>query len=181
MLSPPESTAVRDERAHPGLPSYFTPWRFNAAGSTGGAGLGAPARVGRINTALTNLAEVPRTIPLMADQPLQVENVEGSQAGHRILRLTGPLTLSNLFEFQALVRAEKAPVMIIDVANVPYIDSAGIGSLMGAQVSRQKHGYSLALVSVNKRVKHALEVTRVFQFFRVYPSVAEAENALSHA
>ena len=113
----------------------------------------------------------------MPEQPLKVENVDGSHAGHRILRLTGPLTLSNLFEFQALVRAEKAPVTIIDLTNVPYIDSAGIGSLMGAHVSRQKDGHSLALVGVNKRVKDTLEVTRVFQFFSVYPSVAEAESA----
>jgi len=115
----------------------------------------------------------------MPDQPLQVENLAGSRDGRCILRLTGPLTLSNLFEFQALVRAEKAPVIIIDLINVPYIDSAGIGSLMGAHVSRQKDGRALVLVGVNQRVKDALEVTRVFQFFRVYPSVAEAENALS--
>jgi len=115
----------------------------------------------------------------MAEQPLQVENLEGSRTGHRILRLTGPLTLSNLFQFQALLRAEKTPVLIIDLTNVPYIDSAGIGSLMGAHVSRQKDGSSLALVGVNKRVQDALEVTRVFQFFRVYPSVNDAENAAS--
>lgn len=134
----------------------------------------------RINTALTNLSGVPRTIPHMADQPLQVENLEGSRAGHRILRLTGPLTLSNLFQFQAQVRAEKAPVLIIDLTNVPYIDSAGIGSLMGAHVSRQKNGHSLTLAGVSKRVKDALEVTRVLQFFAFYPSVAEAEDAASH-
>jgi anti-sigma B factor antagonist len=95
--------------------------------------------------------------------------------------LTGPLTLSNLFEFQALVRAEKAPVVIIDLTNVPYVDSAGIGSLMGAHVSRQRDGHSLALAGVNQRVKDALEVTRVLQFFSVYSSVAEAEGASSHA
>ena len=117
----------------------------------------------------------------MPDQPLQVENLAGSRDGRRILRLTGPLTLSNLFEFQALVRAEKASVIIVDLTNVPYIDSAGIGSLMGAHVSRQKDGRALALVGVNKRVKDALEVTRVFSFFRVYPSVAEAESAIPHA
>jgi anti-sigma B factor antagonist len=113
----------------------------------------------------------------MSDQPLRVERVAGSRAEHTILRLTGPLTLSNLFEFQSLVRAEKAPVVIIDLTNVPYVDSAGIGSLMGAYVSRQKDGHSLPLVGVNQRVKDALEVTRVLPFFSVYPSVAEAEAA----
>lgn len=113
----------------------------------------------------------------MPDEPLRVENLEGSRVGHRIIRLTGPLTLSNLFEFQGLVRGEKAAVMIIDLNQVPYIDSAGIGALMGANVSRQRDGRKLALVGVNQRVQHAMEITRVFQFFSVYSSVAEAESA----
>ena len=112
----------------------------------------------------------------MPDQPLQIENVAGSRQGLRVLRLTGPLTLSNLFEFQSLVRAETAPVTVIDLTNVPYIDSAGIGALLGAHVSRQREGRSLALVGINERVQNALEITRVLQFFSVYGSVAEAES-----
>lgn len=114
----------------------------------------------------------------MPDDPLVVESLDGSRDGRRILRLTGPLTLANLFNFQSLVRAEKAPVMIIDMIAVPYVDSAGIGALMGAHVTRQKSGHQLALVGVNKRVRDALEVTRVLQFFKLYPSVAEAETAI---
>ena len=120
----------------------------------------------------------PRTIPLMPDDPLVVESLDGSRDGRRILRLAGPLTLANLFNFQSLVRGEKASVMIIDMTAVPYVDSAGIGALMGAHVTRQKDGRALALVGVNKRVQDALEVTRVRQFFKMYPSVAEAEAAI---
>jgi anti-sigma B factor antagonist len=114
----------------------------------------------------------------MPDQPLRVESVVGSRDGLRILRLNGPLTLSNLFEFQALLRSEEAPVTIVDLSNVPYIDSAGIGALLGAHVSRQKKERALALVGVNQRVQNALEITRVFQFFTVYPSMVEAESAM---
>lgn len=67
------------------------------------------------------------------------------------------------------MRADKAAVVIIDLAQVPYIDSAGIGALMGAYVSRQRDGRMLALVGVNQRVQQALEITRVLQFFSVYP------------
>jgi len=114
----------------------------------------------------------------MPDDPLIVETLEGLRDGRRILRLIGPLTLANLFNFQSLVRAEKAPVVIVDMTAVPYVDSAGIGALMGAHVTRQKDGRALALAGVNQRVKDALEVTRVLQFFKVYPSVAEAETAI---
>ena len=113
----------------------------------------------------------------MPDDPLRVENVAGSRDGCQILRLTGPLTLANLFGFQNVVRAEKAPTTIIDLTNVPYVDSAGIGALLGAHVSRQKEGHSLALVGVNQRVQNALEITHVWKFFSVYPTVPEAESA----
>jgi anti-sigma B factor antagonist len=114
----------------------------------------------------------------MPDDPLRVENIAGSLDGCQILRLTGPLTLANLFGFQNVLRAEKARATIIDLTSVPYIDSAGIGALLGAHVSRQKEGRSLALVGVNQRVKNALEITHVWQFFSVFPSVAEAQSAV---
>jgi anti-sigma B factor antagonist len=113
----------------------------------------------------------------MPDDPLRVENVAGSRNGCQILRLTGPLTLANLFGFQNVIRAEKAPAVIVDLTNVPYIDSAGIGALLGAHVSRQKEGRFFALVGVNQRVQNALEITHVWQFFTVRPSIAEAESA----
>jgi anti-anti-sigma factor len=113
----------------------------------------------------------------MPDQPLQIEEFPGSREGVRILRLSGPLTLPNIFGFQAKVRAGNAPALILDFTNVPLADSAGIGALVGAYVTHQKDGRSLGLVGVNQRVHQALEVTRVQDFFKFYGSVAEAEKA----
>jgi anti-sigma B factor antagonist len=113
----------------------------------------------------------------MPDQPLQIEELAGSQDGIHILRLSGPLTLANLFGFQSKLRADRSRALILDFTNVPLADSAGIGALVGAYVSRQKDGRSLGLVGVNQRIHNALEVTRVQNFFRFYESVAEAEQA----
>ena len=113
----------------------------------------------------------------MPDGPLQIEEVPGSREGIHILRLTGPLTLQNLFGFQAKVRADSARALILDFTNVPLADSAGIGALVGAYVTRQKDGRSLGLVGVNQRIHQALEVTRVENFFKFYQTVAEAEGA----
>ncbi len=113
----------------------------------------------------------------MPDQPLQIEELPGSQNGISVLRLTGPLTLQNLFGFQAKVRADNSRALILDFTNVPLADSAGIGALVGAYVSRQKDGRSLGLVAVNQRIHQALEVTRVDGFFRFFATVAEAEHA----
>ena len=57
--------------------------------------------------------------------------------------------------------------------NVPYVDSADIGALVGAYVTHVKDGKSLAMVGVNDRVRSALQVTRVEQFFRFYPNTSE--------
>jgi len=113
----------------------------------------------------------------MPDQPLQIEESSGSREGIRILRLSGPLTLTNVFGFQAKVRADNSRGLILDFTAVPLADSAGIGALVGAYVSRQRDGRSLGLVGVNQRIHQALEVTRVENLFQYFATVAEAEQA----
>jgi anti-sigma B factor antagonist len=88
------------------------------------------------------------------------------------------LTLPNVFGFQSRVRADNSRGLILDFSAVPLADSAGIGALVGAYVTRQKDGRSLGLVGVNQRIHQALEVTRVEQFFRFFGTVDEAEQAV---
>jgi anti-sigma B factor antagonist len=110
----------------------------------------------------------------MPQEPLIIEDIAGS--GHYLLRLTGPVTISNLFGFQTKVRSNSAPKLILDLTGVPYMDSAGIGALVGAHVSHSKDGRSLRLVGVNERVLNALKITRVDSFFKFYDSVEAAEK-----
>lgn len=110
--------------------------------------------------------------------PLHIE--DGDANGARILRLNGPLTLSNLFQFQSLVRADRSRFLILDLTNVPYIDSAGIGSLVGAHVSRQNER-TLVLVGASPRILDALRVTKVEQLFRMAGTVEKALQAIPTA
>jgi anti-sigma B factor antagonist len=112
----------------------------------------------------------------MPDLPLRVETLPGTAPGRRVLKLDGPLTLSNFFEFQNLVRADLTD-RIVDLSGVPYVDSAGIGCLVNAYVSHQSAGKSLCLVGVTDRVRTALRVANVEQFFPMFSSVAEAEQS----
>jgi anti-sigma B factor antagonist len=116
-------------------------------------------------------------MPLHSQEPLSIEDLNGSLPGQRVLRLQGPVVLGTLFQFQAAIRAKDAPTLIMDFTNVPYIDSAGIGALVGAYVSQNKDGRKLALVGCSDRLITALKVTRVEQFFRMYNSVPDAEQA----
>jgi anti-sigma B factor antagonist len=112
----------------------------------------------------------------MRSEALTITDQPGSATGHRILTLNGPLVLTTMFEFQAKVRADDSQVLIIDFTNVPYADSAGIGALVGAYVTRQHSGRKLALAGVSTRVRDALKVTRVEQFFQFFDSVSAAEQ-----
>jgi anti-sigma B factor antagonist len=85
--------------------------------------------------------------------------------------------MTTVFGFQATVRADTSRSLIIDFTNVPYVDSAGIGALVGAYVTRQNGGRNLALVGVSERIHNALKVTHVEQFFRFFDSVSAAEDA----
>jgi anti-sigma B factor antagonist len=113
----------------------------------------------------------------MPQESLHIEDAPGTQPGQRILRLDGALVMTTIFEFQASVRADTSRSLIIDFTGVPYVDSAAIGALVGAYVTRQNNGRSLALVGVRERIHNALKVTRVEQFFRFFDSVSAAEAA----
>ncbi len=114
----------------------------------------------------------------MISDPVNLEALDGSRQGHRILRLKGPLTLHTIFPFQEAVRADKATALILDLSGVSFVDSVGIGALVGAYVSRQRDGRKLALVGVGERVIASLRVSGLAQFFPSYPSVEVAENSL---
>jgi anti-sigma B factor antagonist len=107
----------------------------------------------------------------MRDEPLTIQDL--STADSRILKLSGPLTIATLFEFQNLVRANTSPQLILDFTNVPYVDSAGVGALVGAYVRHQKEGHSITLAGVNDRVRGTLKVTQVDTFFKYVDSVPQ--------
>ncbi len=113
----------------------------------------------------------------MPQEPLQLEDVPSSAPSQRIIRLVGPILLSNFFQFQSMVRSDESHSLILDLTQVPYVDSAGIGALVGAYVSRQKDGRNLALAGVCDRVRGSLQVTRVEPFFKFYDTVEAAQSA----
>lgn len=109
----------------------------------------------------------------MQEKALEIEKIEDSN-GNVVLRLHGPLLLGNFFPLQTLVRSNTSGLLIIDLADMPYIDSAGIGCLVGAHVSRENSGRKLVLVGANDRLLTSLKVTRVAQLFSFAPNVEEA-------
>src|SRR5438105_15935884 len=108
----------------------------------------------------------------MRDEPLTIEDL-GLQNNARVLRLSGPLTISTLYQFQDLVRTNSAASLTLDFTRVPYVDSAGVGALVGAYVRHQKEGHSVTLAGVNERVRTTLKITQVDSFFKYAESVPQ--------
>jgi anti-anti-sigma factor len=109
----------------------------------------------------------------MQEKPLEIEKVEGAP-GTTVLRLHGPLLLGNFFPLQNMVRSDQSSLLVVDVSDMPYIDSAGIGCLVGAHVSRENSGRKLVLVGANDRLLTSLKVTKVEQLFTLAPTVEQA-------
>src|SRR5882724_10425138 len=67
---------------------------------------------------------------------LQIERL-GNVKGQSVLCLKGPLTIENVSLFQGAIRREESfSTVILDLSDVPYIDSTALGALVSAYVSR---------------------------------------------
>jgi anti-sigma B factor antagonist len=112
--------------------------------------------------------------PRMSTEKLTFELAEGSSP--RVYRLKGPMVLGSMFAFQEALRAETAST-ILDLTEVPYMDSAGLGVLTNSFVSHQKNGRKFLLVGVNDRIRTLFQVTKLDQLFKVFPTVESARQA----
>lgn len=100
--------------------------------------------------------------------------VTGRPDGGRLLTLTGPLTLDTLFDFQRIVRQVHSG-LIIDLSGVPYMDSAGLGAILGAFASCQRNNHRFGLVNVSDRVKVLFQVAHVDTVLPQFASLEAAE------
>lgn len=114
----------------------------------------------------------------MDQERFEIQSLNGGREGQRVLRFVGSLTVHTLFKFQPAVRAETAPTLILDLTAVPYVDSAGLGSLVGAYIAAQKNKRTLVLVGPNERVSALLTMTHVADMFPTYPTLEQAQAAL---
>lgn len=99
------------------------------------------------------------------------------QDGAVIVALSGEIDLHRTPEVhKALVGVcqERPARLVINLQEVSYIDSSGIGTLV--EVFRRVNGYrgELRLCGLNERVYSVFEITKLNHFFKIYPSEAEA-------
>jgi anti-sigma B factor antagonist len=57
--------------------------------------------------------------------------------------------------------------LLLNLAEVSYIDSSGLGVLVGAYTTVRKQGGELQLLNLTKRVRNLLQITKLYTVFTV--------------
>jgi anti-sigma B factor antagonist len=112
----------------------------------------------------------------MPDQPLTYTTANGAKEGTVILTLSGPFTLGNIFSLQNELRTLKPDCLIMDLSQVPFMDSAGLGVVMNYYVSAESQNRRLFLVAPTERVSALIEMTKVDSVLKTFDSVEAAES-----
>ena len=102
-----------------------------------------------------------------------------SVQGVCVLDIDGPITLGaegseKLGDKVRSVLQAGDKQVLLNLASVAYIDSAGLGELVNAYTTVKKQGGSLKLVGVTKKLKDLLVITKLATVFDSFDSEAAA-------
>lgn len=110
---------------------------------------------------------------------------ETESSGVTVLTLSGRVTLG---EESSQLRARLKDLMaagktrvVLDLADVSYIDSAGLGTLVAGYTSARNQGAGMKLANLTKKFDEQLHITKLVTVFEVYNSVADAVKSFETA
>jgi len=110
---------------------------------------------------------------------LHITRDHGATGKTTILRLKGPLRLNNLFTLQDILREVGDCDIVIDVTDCPYIDSAGLGTILSHWTHTQHHQKKFALTGVSQRIGVLLELTHVDKVLPMFKTAEDADKAFT--
>ncbi len=111
---------------------------------------------------------------LMQPTHLDLEKQAGSNGSPIVMRLNGKLCLETVHNFIQTLRPEPAAHLILDLAGVSFLDSAGVGALAQLFVHRRNQGQSFALTGLTKQSGAVLQVAGLSKLLPIHSSVEEA-------
>ncbi len=105
--------------------------------------------------------------------------IEERVIGHvTVLDIVGKLTMDQAAEhlkdkINSLISQQRTNI-VLNLKNVPYIDSSGLGQLVASYGSVMKTDGALKLLNINSRNHDLLSITRLVTLFESFDSEAEA-------
>ena len=118
-----------------------------------------------------------------------IERAQGKAPGTLIFRLTGPFTardrygsltplaLSNMLDFQSLPDEVPPTLNILDLTEVPYMDSTGLGMVVTHFARCQGKGIKLIAAGLTARVHDLFTMTKVDSIIPMAATVDEVDVA----
>ena len=108
--------------------------------------------------------------------------VEKQVGSVTVLELSGRITLGEESvqlrnKLKALLTGK--PRLVLDLGNVSYIDSAGLGTLVASYTTAANQGVRMVLANLTKRLQEQLSITKLVTVFEVYDSVDDAVKSFS--
>ena len=100
-----------------------------------------------------------------------------SRGRWEILTVTGEIDMATAPRFRQRLLAvisAGAQNVVIDLSGVDFIDSTGLGVLMGAAKRVRSAGGDIRLVMAGSRLAELIELTRLDRVLDVFDSVSEA-------
>lgn len=97
-----------------------------------------------------------------------------------VLRLKGRLDSVSAIELKDRVKAcvKKLPIrLVIDMADIDFVDSSGLGSLVACLRSVNKATGDLRIAGLQDRVRAVFELVRLNQIFEIFDSADAAANS----
>ena len=112
---------------------------------------------------------------------MSVKMTNSEVDGVSVVELDGRIVLgeeSNSLreKLKSLVAAGKKKI-VLNMANIKYIDSSGLGALVAAHVSAKTQGSSVRLCNLGQKFHDVLQVTRLLTVFDVYDTQAAAVSS----
>jgi anti-sigma B factor antagonist len=75
--------------------------------------------------------------------------------------------------------AEGKTKVVLNMANITFIDSAGLGTLVAAHHSAKSQGAALKLAHLGSKFQEVLQITKLLTVFDVYNTEAEAVGSFA--
>lgn len=69
--------------------------------------------------------------------------------------------------------------LLVNLSDVSYIDSSGIGEMVSGFTTVTNHGGQLKLLGLSKRVKDLLQITKLYTVFEVFEDEASAVRSFA--
>jgi anti-sigma B factor antagonist len=112
---------------------------------------------------------------------MSLEIQEREREGIMILDLKGRITsgpeVGAFREAASKVATRQAPNLILNMANIDYVDSTGLGAMVMVATTIKRAGGRVKLLNLNKRNIELLVMTKLATIFEIFTDEQDAINS----